>query len=221
MGLTLKGHDLDRDGGGGRRRGGGVCSSRRRVSLARAGGAVVISGHEAPFTIHVAAARAMGRDLMLRRSMIEESKHGIELECVARARAKIAALSREALGPRSGCPDLRGGRGRPPQGIDQLYKCRRESVRTGRHSAVACEHVDDAAATVGERRAGVGLQRRQNESMHNTVYPRHVAFESPAGGHRGQCACARRRIAGGGAAQPRSDRPCGRRWTADRPPCGP
>ena len=136
----------------------------------------VISGHDAPFTINVAAARAMGRDLMLRRSMIEESKNGIELECVARARAKIAALSREALGPRSGFPDDRGGRGRPSQGIDHAHKGRREYVHTGRRSGLAFEHVDDAAATVGERRAGVLFQGRQNASMHNTVYPRHVAL---------------------------------------------
>ena len=98
-GQRVKEHDLDRDGGGGRRRGGGVCSSRRRVSLARAGGAVVISGHDAPFTINVAAARAMGRRAD-GESIFQTSKDGIELECVARARAKIAALSREALAAR-------------------------------------------------------------------------------------------------------------------------
>ena len=108
--------------------------------------------------------------------MIEESKDGIELECVARARAKIAALSREALGPRSGFPDDRGGRGRPPQGIDHAHKGRREYVRTGRGSGLAFPRPDDAAAMVSERRAGVLFQGRQNASMHNTVYPRHVAL---------------------------------------------
>ena len=94
----------------------------------------------------------------------------------ARARAKIAALSSEALRPRSGFPDDRGGRGRPPQGIDQAHKGRREYVRTGRRSGLAYPRPDDAAATVGERRAVVVLQGRQNASTHNTVHPRHVAL---------------------------------------------
>ncbi len=94
----------------------------------------------------------------------------------ARARAKIAALSSEALRPRSGFPDDRGGRGRPPQGIDQAHKGRREYVRTGRRSGLAFLRPDDAAATVGERRAVVVLQGRQNASTHNTVHPRHVAL---------------------------------------------
>ena len=162
--------------GVGHRRGCGVCSSRRRVSLARAGGAVVISGHDVPFPIHVAAARAMGRGADGESIVDHKSKNGIELECVARARAKIAALSREALGPRSGFPDDCGGRGRPPQGIDQAHQGRREYVHTGRRSGLAYPRPDDAAATVGERRAVVGLQCRQNAAMHSTVHPRHVAL---------------------------------------------
>ncbi len=148
----------------------------------------------------------MGRGADGARIVDHKSKHRIELECVARARATIAAVSREALRPRPGFPDDRGGRGRPPQGIDHAHKGRREYVRTGRRSGLAFEHVDDAAAMIGERRAVVGLQRRQNASMHKTVHPPACSVvESPAGGPRGQCARARRKIAGGGTPGPSAD----------------